>query len=166
MKEQLRRQEQGTLRVLSDQNDQQRYDRGWNLRVYNVEEKARKCCQILTDPICVPTREEDLEAAHKTGPTMTGKRRPIIVRFQSRKLKDKVLANRENLKNEGVAADEDLTAASYKLVRDADKHSYTLASWSSRGKVFAKLKNGKTVRIKYGTDIDESFKKEMPAGIP
>ena len=96
--------------------------------MYNVEEKAgetaddctRKCCQIFTDLIDVPTREEGLEAAHRTGPTTTGKRRPIIVRFQSRKLK--VLANRRNLKNKGVAVDEDLTAASYKLVRDAYKH--------------------------------------------
>ena len=61
--------------------------------------------------------------------------------------------------------DEDLRAANYKLVRDAYKHSHTLASWSSQGKVFAELKNGKTVRIKYGTDIDEFFKKEMPTGI-
>ena len=48
--------------------------------------------------------------------------------------------------------DEDLMAANYKLARDAYKHPYTLASWSSQGKVFAKLKNGKTVRIKYGAD--------------
>ena len=60
--------------------------------------------------------------------------------------------------------DEDLTAANYKLARDAYEHSYTLASWSSQGTVFAKLKNGKTVRIKYGADINELFKKEMPAG--
>ena len=54
MKEQLRRQEQRSLRVLSDQNDQQQYDRRRNLRVNNVEEKAgetvddsaRKCCQF------------------------------------------------------------------------------------------------------------------------
>ena len=172
MKEQLSRQEQKILSVLSDQNDQQQYDHRWNLRVYNVEEKAgetaddcaKKCCRIFTDLIGVPTTEEDLEAAHRTGPTTTGKRRPIIVRFQSRKLKDKVLANRRKLKGKGVSVDEDLTAANYKLARDAYKHSYTLASWSSQGKVFAKLKNGKTVRIKYGADINELFKKEMPAG--
>ena len=155
MKEQLRMQEQKILYVLSDQNDQQQYDHRWNLRVYNVEEKAgetaddcaKKCCRIFTDLIGVPTTEEDLEAAHRTGPTTTGKRRPIIVRFQSRRLKDKVLASRRKLKGKGVCVDEDLTAASYKLARDIYKHSYTLASWSSQGKVFAKLKSGKTVRI-------------------
>ena len=172
MKEQLSRQEQKILSVLSDQNDQQQYDRRWNLRAYNVEEKAgqtadncaRKCCRIFTDLIGVPTTEEDLEAAHRTGPTTMGKRRPIIVRFQSRKLKDKVLANRRKLKGKGVSVDEDLTAANYKLARDAYKHSYTLASWSPQGKVFAKLKNGKTVRIKYEADINELFKMETPAG--
>ena len=75
-----------------------------------------------------------------------------------------MLANRKKLKGKGVSVDEDLTAANYKLARDAYKHLYTLASWSSQGKVFAKLKNGKTVGIKYGADINELFKKEMPAG--
>ena len=90
-----------------------------------------------------------------------------MVRFQSRKLKDKVPANRKNLKKTKQAAvAEDVRAANYKLVRGAHKHSYTLASWSSQGKVFAELKNGKTVTIKYGTDMDGFFKKEMPAGIP
>ena len=110
MKEQLRRQEQKILNILSDQNDQQEYDHRWNLRVYNVEEKAgetaddcaKKCCWIFTDMIGVPTMEDDLEAAHSTGPTTTGKRHPIIVHFQSRKLKDKVLAIRRKLKGKGV----------------------------------------------------------------
>ena len=172
MKEQLSRQERKILSVLSDQNDQQQYDRRWNLRVYNVEEKAgetaddcaKKSCRIFTDLIGVPTTEEDLEAAHRTGSTTMGKRHPVIVRFQSRKLKDKVLANQRKLKGKGVSVDEDLMAANYKLARDAYKHPYTLASWSSQGKVFAKLKNGKTVRIKYGADINELFKKEMSAG--
>ena len=111
MKEQLSRQERKILSVLSDQNDQQQYDRRWSLWVYNVEEKAgetaddcaKKCCRIFTDLIGILTTEEDLEAAHRTGPTTTGKRRPVIVRFQSRKLKDKVIANRRKLKGKGIS---------------------------------------------------------------
>ena len=110
MKEQLRRQEQKILNILSDQNDQQQYDCRWNVRVYNVEEKAgetaddcaKKCCWIFTDVIGIPMTEEDLEAAHRTRPTMTGKRHPIIVPFLSRKPKDKVFANRRKLKGKGV----------------------------------------------------------------
>ena len=70
MKEQLWRREQRTPRVLSDQNDQQQHNRRWNLRVYNVEEKAmetaedcaKKCCQMFTDLIGVLTKQDDLEA--------------------------------------------------------------------------------------------------------
>ena len=105
-----------------------------------ADDCAEKCCRIFTDLIGVPTTEEDLEAAHRTRSTTTGKRRPIIVRFQSRKVKrDKVLANRRKLKGKGVSVDEDLTAANYKLTIDAYTNSHTLASWSSQGKVFAKL---------------------------
>ena len=46
-----------------------------------ADDCAKKCCRIFTDLIGVPTTEDDLEAAHRTGPTTTGKRRPIIVRF-------------------------------------------------------------------------------------
>ena len=48
---------------------------------------------------------------------------------------------------EGSCVDENLMAANYKLARDAYNDSYTLAAWSSQGKVFAKLKSDKSVRI-------------------
>lgn len=169
LKDQLRRQEHRVAKVLSDQNDLEQYDRRWNLRLFNVQENtgetsddcAKMCCKIFTEGIGVPVKEEDLEAAHRTGPTVTGRTRTVIVRFQSRKLRDKVLADRKKLKGKKVSVDEDLTAANAKLARDAYKHSFTLASWSSQGKVFAKLKNGKTVRFKYGIDVDDFLKKEM-----
>ena len=72
------------------------------LRLFNVPEKteetpddcARTCCQIVTEGIGVPVKEEDLEAAHRIGPVVAGRKRTNIVRFQSRKLRDKVLADR------------------------------------------------------------------------
>ena len=173
LKDQMRQQDQRMQRVRSDLNDEEQYDRRWNLRVFNVKEPTgataedcgRKCCQIFTDLIGVGTTEADLEAAHRTGQHLDGRRRAIIVRFRSRKLRDKVLADRKKLKGKGVSVDEDLTAANSRLVREAFKHSFSLSSWSSKGKVFVKLKNGKTVRIIYGSDIDSLFKKEMPQGV-
>ena len=98
MKEQLRRWEQRTPRVLSDQNDQQQHNRRWNLRVYNMEEKAgetaedcaKKCCQMFTDLIGVLTKQDDLEALGLEQ-SQWAKWRPITVCFQSRKLKTKCL---------------------------------------------------------------------------
>ena len=72
-----------------------------------------------------------------------------------------MLADRKKLKGKRVSVDEDLTPANDKLARDAYKHSSTIASWSSHGKVFAKLKNGKTVMIKYGRNVDNFLRKEM-----
>ena len=105
LREQLRQQERRVTKVLSDQNDLEQYDRRWNLRLFNVQEKteetaddcARTCCQIVTEGTGVPVTEEG-EAARQTGPVVAGRKRTIIVRFQSRKLRDKVLADRKKLK--------------------------------------------------------------------
>ena len=121
---------------------------------------AGSCSQIVTEGTGVPVTEED-EAARRTGPMEAGRKRTIIVRFQSRKLRDKVLADRKKLKGKKVSVDEDLTPTSAKLARDAYKHSSTITSWSSHGKVFTKLKNGKTVMIKYGTNVNDFLRKEM-----
>ena len=57
LREQLRQQEQRVTKVLNDQNDLEQYDRRWNLRLFNVQEKtgetaddcARTCYQIVTE---------------------------------------------------------------------------------------------------------------------
>ena len=106
LEEQLWQQEQRVSNVLSDQNDLEQYDCRWNLRPFNVQEKmgetpddcARTCCQIFTEGIGVLVKEEDLEAAHRIGPVVAGRKWTITVRFQSRKLQDKVLTDRKKLK--------------------------------------------------------------------
>ena len=90
-----------------------------------------------------------------------GRNRPIIVRFLDRRQRDRVLDNRRKLKGKRVAISEDLTAANYSLERAAYKHSATAATWTSKGKVFAKLKNGKTVLLKFGENVDDRLRKEM-----
>ena len=165
----LSQQDKQIEQLKSELNNKEQYDRRWNLRVYNVPEEkdetadqcATKCCKVFTELIGVTTKESDVEVAHRTGPPAPGRKRPIIVRFHSRKVKDQVLMNRRKLKNKGVSVGEDLTPANYRLLRDAHKHSFTLASWSSQGKIFAKLKNGKTVNIRYGANVEELMKKEM-----
>ena len=98
----------------------------------------------------LPTAETDIEAAHRVGTVDTVKKRPrpIIIRFHNRALRDKVLADRKRLKGQGISIAEDLTSANYKLERAAYKHSATMATWTVNGKIFAKLKTGRTVQIK------------------
>lgn len=156
-----------------NQNDHEQYLRRWNCRVYKVpEEKGetansciKKCAKVFAKDIGVKVTEADIDVAHRTGPPPSnGRNRPIIVRFLSRQARDLVLSNRRNLKNKGVAVGEDLTKANYNLLLAAEKHSATLAAWSSGGKVLSKLKNGRVIRVDIDMDINEAFKNGLSHG--
>lgn len=158
------------------QNDAEQQSRKWNLRVYNVPESRteepetgavciRKCCKIFTDMVGVPVTESDIEVAHRLGNRSPrhDRSRPIIVRFCSRKKKDEVLTSRRKLKGneKKIAIGEDLTSLNYKLLKEAKEHSATLDAWCSNGKIIAKLKNGKTVKLDITCDLDTTLRKEM-----
>jgi hypothetical protein len=156
----------------SDLNDLEQYGRRWNLRLFNVNEKqgetvddaVRKACMVFTDLIGVPTTADDLEACHRVGRVGEPERkkgRAILVRFKNRALRDKILANRKNLKGKKVSVGEDLTQENARLSNAAFKHSASMQSWTVNGKVFAKLKNGQTVRVRYGSDVNQVFTQAM-----
>lgn len=157
--------------VQSKQNDAEQYDRRWNVRVFNAAERqgetaadcGKRCAEIFTERLGVPTVETDIEAAHRVGTVDAAKKRPrpIIIRFHNRALRDKVLANRKRLKGQGISIAEDLTPANYKLERAAYRHSATMATWTVNGKIFAKLKTGKNIQIKYGENVDDVLSKAM-----
>ena len=86
---------------------------------------------------------------------------PIIVRFFDRKKRDKVLSNRRSLKRKVFVVGEDLTYANYQMSKKAMEHSATLAVWSSNGRILAKIKNGRIVRLNIHTALDEVFKQAM-----
>ncbi|XP_076449959.1 flavin-containing monooxygenase 1-like [Babylonia areolata] len=120
------------------------------LRSLKQQTPALKLSDLFTSKLGVAVTEADIEAAHRTGsrtPQHT-RPRPMIVRFLSRRKKDEVLANRRKLKGnpQKISIAEDLTSLNFKLLKEAKEHSATLDAWSSRGKIFAKIKNGKTVR--------------------
>ena len=87
--------------------------------------------------------------------------RPILVRFFDRKKRDSVIISRRNLKNKGIVIGEDLTYANYQVFRKASEHSATMSVWSSNGKILAKVKNGRIVRVNIHTDLDEAFRRAM-----
>jgi hypothetical protein len=168
------------------QNDQEQQNRKWNVRVYNVEEVKpedtetshdciTKCCKVFSDLVGVPVSEEEVEVAHRVGNRAPppgnsssgtqGQRRarprPIILRFMSRKTRDKVLRERRKLKGKGVSIGEDLTHMNFNLLKQAADHSATMDAWTTNGKVIAKLKNGKVVRLDIDKDLDATLTKEL-----
>ena len=152
---------------LNEVNEVQQYTRRWNLRIFRAPEKrnetatecVEKCCEIFNEKVKVNTTPEDIEIAHRTG--KPGPNRPIIVRFFDRKKRDQVLANRRNLKNKGIVIAEDLTLANYKVYMQATKHSACANTWTSNGRILAKLKNGVLIKLDINSDVDQTFRKAM-----
>ncbi|KAL8592237.1 hypothetical protein ACOMHN_030912 [Nucella lapillus] len=99
--------------------------------------------------------------AHRTGKPGGPRPQPIIVRFHSRMLRSRVLADRRKLKKTGVSVGEDLTLLNYKLLKRAEQHSATLSAWASNGKILAKIKNGKTLRLDITMNVDKELIKAM-----
>ena len=150
-------------------NDLQQYSRRWNLRVFKVPEKEKetaanctvKVCAIFSDKVGIPITTSDIEVAHRTGQRRSTRARPILARFFDHKKRDSVIINQCNLKNKGIVIGEDLTHANYQLFRKASEHSATMLVWSSNGKILAKVKNGRIVRVNIHTDLDEAFRCAM-----
>ena len=202
----------------SEMNDQQQYQRRWNLRVFNVPEKPNetskdtieKLCDVFTNLVGVTTRPEDIEVAHRIRPvgeggspadvtmetaqvgeggasgngpaaqlasgsgtggsnsSSSGKEQnirkpiPIIVRFKFRGIRDNILLQRKNLKKNksAVSISEDLTRYNLNVCNLAYKHPLTENSWSVAGKIWAKFKSGKKVKIPYGVDVNNFLYRE------
>ena len=105
----------------------------------------------------MPINKSDIEVAHRSGPTSSTSPRPILVRFFDRKKRDEILSNRRRLKEKGVVIGEDMTPATYKIYRDASKHSAWANEWTSNGIVIAKLKNGRTLTLYIHTNVNDAF---------
>lgn len=174
--EQINRQTKQLVSLQRTQNDLEQHGRKWNLRVFNIPEPtpgepetaaacAKKCCEIFTSMVGVPVTEADVEIAHRIGnrsPRQT-RSRPIIVRFHARQKRDEVLTKRRQLKGnqQKISVAEDLTSLNFKLLKDAQSHSATMQAWSSNGKIIAKLKNGKILKVEVYSDMDTIFRNAM-----
>ena len=83
------------------------------------------------------------------------------MRFFDRKKRDSVIISRCDLKNKGYVIGEDLTYANYQVFRKENEHSATMLVCGSNGKILAKVKNGRIVRVNIHTDLDEAFRRAM-----
>ena len=162
----------------NDHNELEQYGRNWSVRIFGVKEPqepgaketvddcAQKAVRVFRDMIGIEDiTTEDIEMCHRTGSLekarTNNKNRPIIVRFFSRRKRDKVLKTRKVLKGKKVSVGEDLTMKNVRLLKRVDEHSATMSAWSHNGHIFAKLKNGLVRRVDLLTDIDKMFNECM-----
>lgn len=122
---------------------------------------VKQVCAIFNDLIGVPTKQTDIEVAHRTGQPSGSKDRPILVQFFDRKIRDSVLRNRRRLRGMGHVIREDLVHANYRLSVKALEYLATMSVWSTNGKILARVKNGQILKQNIHNNLDEVFRHAM-----
>ena len=150
-------------------NDLEQYGRRWNLKIFNVVDNRKespnetkdKALEVFNATMGLKVAPQDIEACHRLPAVDNTKKRPIIVRFRDRGLRDSVWDKKTSLKGKGVSLSEDLTVANAKMLKDAFKHEHCKSTWSMSGKCYARLENGHRVRLKLGENVNGTIKEGM-----
>lgn len=146
--------------------DLEQYGRRNNVRVFGIPESGQetiaqcesKVIRILNNKMGLRhLNSEHIEVAHRVGKrpkTSSDPPRPVIVRFLSRKTVSEVFQNKRKLLNTDYMVVEDLTKENYNLLVSCKDHDNCETTWSLRGKIYARLKNGETMQVSAVSDLD------------
>ena len=147
-------------------NDVCQYSRKNNVRVFGVNDTNAKedasiseqvVSQIIRDKLKINLAPWEIEVAHRLGHFTPGKSRPIIVRFQTRKAKNKVMASRRNLKGSRISISDDLTQTNVHRLHKLKELSCVSDAWYNNGKFYAKHQSGKIIHVLSATPLNESL---------
>lgn len=109
--------------------------------------------KLLTDQFKMSDiSAEDLSACHRLG-TNTGKLRPVMVRFESFKIRSLVWNAKTALKNSGITVSEFLTKPRHEVFIAARKHFGIKQCWTSEGKIVILLPDNKRRRIETVSEL-------------
>lgn len=139
------------IRVGQYRYDQlEQYTRRESVKICGLEEQADETTGMLEEAVIeianvidVPLNPCDISVVHRSGPKKSGKPRPVLCKFVSRKKKEAIISNRRALKNAGnkVFIYEDLTPLRSKLLHVVKKNETIHHAYTSNGKIFACLKD-------------------------
>ena len=146
-----------------------------NIKVFNLKEDANesaqdttlKVCEIFTNTIGIDITPDQIEACHRlpvsNEPRRDGKPKvkPVIVRFKSRQQRDNIFQKKAKCKGKGFSIGEDLTRENARRCQAAHNHPACKSSWSTNGRIWAKLNNDKKLEIPYGADIEHLFQSNL-----
>ena len=143
------------------------WGRQWNLRIWGItgdspNESTDDCIERVLSFIRVQLGlfrfpRDALEIAHRLGKHIPNQHRRIIVRFMRRTDRAIVLGKRYELRGTPYQLTEDLTAATARLLRRAQAAAGHKNAWTRDGKVFVRLRNGRSMSVEEGTPLDEIF---------
>lgn len=143
-------------------NALEQYGRNRNIEIHNVPEKngenLEEITQKISEKLGIKITEEEIEVAHRIPTKNTHKPKPIIVQFRSRKIRDKIVADRKktitqrevvvNGTSDRVFINENLSPYFKDLLWKAKNRAKELQYrfvWFSRGKVLMRKEEGKNV---------------------
>ncbi|XP_021372694.1 uncharacterized protein LOC110462821 [Mizuhopecten yessoensis] len=112
-----------------------------------VEECVEKIVKFVYDKLNVTIVEADIDIAHRLGVYQRGKPRNIICKFTHRRRKFEIIKQRKLLKGTRCYIMEDLTRINQQRLKEAFELRCVERSWSTDGKLFVLLKNGRKRRI-------------------
>ena len=108
------------------------------------------CAAIKVDP---PVQPEDIAVSHRVGKAAEGKPRPVLVKFATRNIRERVFRAKKNIKTEQekneslkhIYINEDLTQLRANLARRARSYrndGHIQDTWTIYGKVMVKDLHG------------------------
>ena len=133
-------------------NDLEQHGRKDSLRIIGLEDKSEKesaaecvgkVVDFVTSTLRVNLTKSDISIAHRLGKFNRAKPRNIIVKFTTRLKKQEIVSARKSLKNSGIVVFEDLTRENQTILRNAFRLDCVKNTYSTDGKLFAVLGNGK-----------------------
>lgn len=133
-------------------NDLEQYTRRNNLRVFGVpdtgvwetaEQAEEKVLNVINKKLSMADiKGNDIEIAHRVGKFQQGKNRAIIVRFLSRKIKEKVIRERRKLKGSKMLIAEDLTKENAAWFFQVKSTPGVTSTWTRNGETFISTPSG------------------------
>ncbi|KAJ8710341.1 hypothetical protein PYW07_009707 [Mythimna separata] len=97
---------------------------------------------------------KDLTACHRLG-SNTSKPRPLLVRFESRIVRNEVWRNKTRLKGTGLTLSEFLTKPRHEVFMNARKHFGMNKCWTSEGRIVIQVSDGSRKRIESASEYRE-----------
>lgn len=132
-------------------NDLEQHGRANSIRIYGVGgrlkesalESVRIAVSVINSRLGLHISEADVDIAHRIPHFNKNNKNPqaIIVKFVRRMVKLEVMANRSKLKHSKIVIKEDLTMQNTQMMDAVYRRDDVKSTWSSGGKIFAKLKD-------------------------
>ena len=167
LKEDLTAVKKENLSLKNELNNLEQYTRRENVRIFGVEDNAWEdgkkstvlALDILRNKMKIDIKEEDVEVAHRVGKFKSDRKRAIIVRFASRKTKEKVMTEKKKLKGSGIFVNEDLTKRNADWFFKVKRTEGVINAWTKNGETFVRnTKSNEIVKITKDYDL-ENLKK-------